>query len=65
MAKVGDVFKVFTNTITIKVAGADDGGMLAMFLEEVPPNWRADACTPRCHGNPVRLEGTFQDFNCG
>ena len=37
MAKVGDVFKVFTNTITIKVAGADNGGMLAMFLEEVPP----------------------------
>jgi quercetin dioxygenase-like cupin family protein len=37
MAKVGDVFKVFTNTITIKVAGADNGGTLAMFLEEVPP----------------------------
>jgi quercetin dioxygenase-like cupin family protein len=26
MAKVGDVFKVFTNTITIKVAGADNDG---------------------------------------
>jgi quercetin dioxygenase-like cupin family protein len=37
MAKVGDVFKVFTNTITIKVAGADNDGTLAMFLEEVPP----------------------------
>jgi quercetin dioxygenase-like cupin family protein len=36
MAKVGDVFQVFTNTVTIKVAGADNGGALAMFVEEVP-----------------------------
>jgi hypothetical protein len=26
MAKVGDVFQVFINTVTIKVAGADNGG---------------------------------------
>jgi quercetin dioxygenase-like cupin family protein len=38
MAKVGDVFQVFINTVTIKVAGADNGGALAMFVEEVPPN---------------------------
>ena len=31
------MFKVFTNTITIKVAGADNGGTLAMFVEEVLP----------------------------
>ena len=36
MAKVGDVFQVFTNTVTIKVAGADNGGALAMFVEDVP-----------------------------
>jgi quercetin dioxygenase-like cupin family protein len=36
MAKVGDVFQVFINTVTIKVAGADNGGALAMFVEEVP-----------------------------
>lgn len=36
MAKVGDVFQVFINTVTIKVAGADNGGALAMFIEEVP-----------------------------
>ena len=38
MAKVGDVFQVFINTVTIKVAGADNGGALAMFVEEVPAN---------------------------
>ena len=37
MAKAGDVFQVFTNTVTIKVAGADNGGALAMFVEAVPP----------------------------
>jgi hypothetical protein len=37
MAKVGDIFQVFINTVTIKVAGADNGGALAMFVEEVPP----------------------------
>jgi quercetin dioxygenase-like cupin family protein len=37
MAKVGDVFQVFINTVTIKVAGTDNGGALAMFVEEVPP----------------------------
>jgi quercetin dioxygenase-like cupin family protein len=36
MAKVGDVFQVFINTVTIKVAGAENGGALAMFVEEVP-----------------------------
>ena len=36
MAKSGDVYRVFTNTITIKVAGADNDGALAMFVEEVP-----------------------------
>jgi quercetin dioxygenase-like cupin family protein len=36
MAKTGDVYHVFTNTITIKVAGADNDGALAMFVEEVP-----------------------------
>jgi quercetin dioxygenase-like cupin family protein len=36
MAKVGDVFQVFTNTVTIKVAGPDNNGALAMFVEEVP-----------------------------
>ena len=36
MAKVGDVFQVFINTVTIKVAGTDNGGALAMFVEEVP-----------------------------
>jgi quercetin dioxygenase-like cupin family protein len=36
MPKVGDVFQVFINTVTIKVAGADNGGALAMFVEEVP-----------------------------
>ena len=35
MAKVGDVFRVFINTVT-KVAGTDNGGALAMFVEEVP-----------------------------
>jgi quercetin dioxygenase-like cupin family protein len=38
MAKAGDVFQVFTNTVTIKVTGADNGGALAMFVEEAPPN---------------------------
>jgi quercetin dioxygenase-like cupin family protein len=38
MAKVGDVFQVFTNTVTIKVAGDDNGGALAMFVEAVPAN---------------------------
>jgi quercetin dioxygenase-like cupin family protein len=37
MAKAGDVFQVFANTVTIKVAGADSGGALAMFVEEAPP----------------------------
>ena len=37
MAKAGDVYRVFTNTVTIKVAGADNGGALAMFVEDVPP----------------------------
>jgi quercetin dioxygenase-like cupin family protein len=36
MSKAGDVFQVFTNTVTIKVAGADNGDALAMFIEEVP-----------------------------
>jgi quercetin dioxygenase-like cupin family protein len=36
MAKTGDVYQVFTNTITIRVAGADNGGALAMFVEEAP-----------------------------
>jgi quercetin dioxygenase-like cupin family protein len=36
MAKVRDVFQVFTNTVTIKVAGADNDGTLAMFVEDVP-----------------------------
>ncbi len=38
MAKAGDVFKVFSNTMTIKVAGADNEGALAMFVDEAPPN---------------------------
>jgi hypothetical protein len=33
MAKVGDVFQVFINTVTIKVAGTDNGGALAMLQE--------------------------------
>ena len=37
MANAGDVFQVFTNTISIKVASGDNGGELAMFLEESPP----------------------------
>jgi quercetin dioxygenase-like cupin family protein len=37
MAKAGDVYQVFTNTVTIKVAGAENGGDLAMFVEEAPP----------------------------
>jgi len=37
MARVGDVFRVFTTTITIKVTGADNDGALAMFVEDVPP----------------------------
>ena len=37
MARTGDVYRVFTNTVTIKVAGADNGGALSMFVEEVPP----------------------------
>jgi quercetin dioxygenase-like cupin family protein len=36
MAKAGDVFQVFINTVTIKVTGTDNGGALAMFVEEVP-----------------------------
>lgn len=36
MARTGDVYRVFTNTVTIKVAGADNDGALAMFAEEVP-----------------------------
>lgn len=36
MAKTGDVYQVFTNTVTIKVAGADNDGALAMFVEDVP-----------------------------
>ena len=36
MAKVGDIFQVFINTVTIKVAGADNVDALAMFVEEVP-----------------------------
>src|SRR5512139_3726085 len=36
MAKAGDVYRVFTNIVTIKVAGAENGGALAMFVEEVP-----------------------------
>ncbi len=38
MAKSGDVFKVFTNTMTIKVASHESGGTLAMFIDEAPPD---------------------------
>ena len=38
MAKEGDVFQVFTNTMTIKVAGAENRRALAMFVDEAPPN---------------------------
>ena len=38
MARAGDVFKVFDNTITIMVSRHDSNGALTMFIDEAPPN---------------------------
>ena len=37
MAIAGDVYQVFTNRISIKVASGDNGGEVAMWLTDAPP----------------------------
>ena len=38
MARAGEVFNVFGNTITIMVSRHDSNGALTMFIDEAPPD---------------------------